>query len=291
MRITVRRTPDEVNRTVRNRVTRNVKDALNAVVTSGGKFIVNDTPWYAVVGGKLKARVTNTAGYISKTFQDFLKQQRGWTAEKELEGQTIDAYLVLDHPAGFTTTKSALFGFLDQFTTQHPDESPDTTTIRLFQMYVKRALFDIKPIASQYHQHFTQATTAGKLRVGLEFETGNIASSFRSLNKLGFLYRRGKIDAGVFITSIDKANAAARIWPPANRNGSFEELDARQYRDAVFFPIWEFGFAPDSFDRNAPYLGSNGATYTMQSTGRTEQHGKHTYEVWTRDGKELLRRT
>jgi hypothetical protein len=291
MQITARKTPEEVDQTVRDRVYRDVEDALSSVVTSGDRFIVNDTPWYAVSGGRLKARVTNTAGYISKTFQDFLKQNRGWTAEKKLEGQRIDAYLELDHPAGFTLTKSALFGLLEQLTTEHPDESPDTTTIRLFQMYVKRSLFDIQPIASKYHQHFSQATTAGKLRVGLEFETGNIASSFRSLNKLGFLYRRGKIDAGVFITSIDKAHAAARIWPRENRNGSFEELDRRQYRDAVFFPIWEFGFAPDDFDRNAPYLGSNGTTYTLQATGRTEQHGRHTYEVWTRGQEELLRRT
>jgi hypothetical protein len=157
-------------------------------------------------------------------------------------------------------------------------------------MYVKRRFFGIGTLAAKYHAHFTKTTEEKKFRIGLEFETGNIASSFRALTKLGFLYRRGHIDAGAFITSIDKANAAARIWPTANRNGSFVELEARQYRDSIFFPIWEAGFAPDSFNRNAPYLGPKKTTYTMQNTGRVQTIGRHDYEVWTNGTRELLRR-
>ena len=75
----------------------------------------------------------------------------------------------------------------------------------------------------------------------------NIASSFRSLYKLGFLYSEFEIDAGVFITSIDKNNCATRIWPVSNRNGSFQELKQRNYKRMVVLPLWEFGFAPDGF--------------------------------------------
>ena len=75
----------------------------------------------------------------------------------------------------------------------------------------------------------------------------NIASSFRSLYKLGFLYSESEIDAGVFITSIDKNNCATRIWPVSNRNGSFQELKQRNYKRMVVLPLWEFGFAPDGF--------------------------------------------
>jgi hypothetical protein len=183
-----------------------------------------------------------------------------------------------------------MFGFLDQFTTEHPEETPDTTAVRLYQMYVARTCFDIGTLAAKYHPHFTKTTDPKKLRIGLEFETGNIASSFRALTKLGFLYRLGKIDAGVFITATDKQNVAARIWPSANRNGSFEELSARRYRDTIYFPVWEFGFAPDQYDRSAPYLGPKKTTYFLRATGVTKKVGGHDYEVWNDGKKDLLKR-
>jgi hypothetical protein len=128
------------------------------------------------------------------------------------------------------------------------------------------------------------------VRVGLEFETGNIASSFRSLNKLNYLFRAGHIDAGVFITSRDKVSTAGKIWPVSNRNGSFEELERRNYAETISFPIWEFAFSPDSVSQTAPYLGADGTTYTPTNTGRVVTIGTERYEVWTGDGKELLRR-
>ena len=128
------------------------------------------------------------------------------------------------------------------------------------------------------------------LRVGLEFETGNIASSFRALIKLNNLYADGHIDLGVFVASIDKARCATRIWPVTNRNGSFEELDARDFRANLIVPLWEFGFAPDEFSSDVSYLGQDGSVYSPQSTGRSIDHAGTRYEVWTGDrGRELLR--
>ena len=72
--------------------------------------------------------------------------------------------------------------------------------------------------------------------------------------KLSVLFGTGKIDAGVFITSLDKSKAATRIWPARNRNGSFQELQQRQYRVFAELPLWEIGFAPDGFSSTAKYL-------------------------------------
>ena len=67
----------------------------------------------------------------------------------------------------------------------------------------------------------------------------------------------------------------------------FQELARLQYRDAVFLPIWESGFAPDRYDRHAPYLGK-GITYILINTGRVEVGGI-AYEVWEGGGKGILR--
>jgi hypothetical protein len=108
---------------------------------------------------------------------------------------------------------------------------------------------------------------------------------------LNFLFRKGEIDAGVFITSRDKQSTAARIWPVSNRNGSFEELERRNYRETISFPSWELSFAPDGVSQTAPYLARDGTTYEPVNTGRTETVGGVTYEVWSGDGKELFRPT
>jgi hypothetical protein len=291
MQVQVRAFPDEVDESVLNRITGDVTAALQSVRTAGDQFIVNDTIWYGFNGKKIMPRVVNTADFISRTFERFLKEQRGWERQKTLEGQTIDAYIELPIGPGYTIDQALLFQFLKEYTDAHPDESPDTATVRLFQMYVRRSCFRIGALEEEYRHFFQPASGTGPLRIGLEFETGNIASSFRSLNKLGFLYRRGHIDAGVFITSRDKATAAARIWPVSNRNGSFEELTRRNYRDAVFFPIWEVGFAPDGFDPTVAYLGLQGSTYVLQNSGKTEVYDGILYEVWKGGEKTVLRRT
>ena len=120
------------------------------------------------------------------------------------------------------------------------------------------------------------------MRIGLEFETGNIASSFRALYKLGFLYNEGEIDAGVFITSVDKNTCACRIWPVSNRNGSFQELNQRNYKRMVVLPLWEFGFAPDGFSDTASFLGSDGQLFAPSATSTvfTATDGS-TYDVFT----------
>src|SRR5262249_34272193 len=96
------------------------------------------------------------------------------------------------------------------------------------------------------------------------------------------------IDYGVFITAIDKEHAAARIWPQSNRNGSFQELERRSYRNNLTVPLWEFGFEPDGFDRTAPYF-NNQSTYLPIPTGRSDEYEGLTYEVFMRGEEEVLK--
>src|SRR4051812_25015815 len=102
MQVDVRCTPAEVDAAVRDRVTKDVTEALKAVCTINNQFIVNPTVWYGVNdNGAVKPRVVNSAGFISKTFENYLKKVKGWDRQKKLEGQTIDAYLELPSPPGF----------------------------------------------------------------------------------------------------------------------------------------------------------------------------------------------
>ena len=254
MQIHLRKAPREVPDALRDQVTNDVCDALRSVRTVGADFVVNDTIWYGPSHGEMRARVVNTADFISQTFEAFLRDQRGWTRQKQLEGQKIDAYVELPVEGGCALGEEDLFLFMQDYR-KHTDESPDTATVRIYQMYVQRTCFGINSIPEHLRPRFRDCDEPSVIRIGLEFETGNIASSFRAINKLAFLYRRGHIDAGVFITSKDKGSAAARIWPASNRNGSFEELERRNYADSIPFPIWEMGFALDGFDPNAEYLG------------------------------------
>ena len=275
------------------------EQTLNSICTVGTEFVVNDSPWFGRSGDRVTPRVVNTADYISRGFSKFLEEQRGWTREKVItdravagvaaaEDQRIDASIELPASPGYALDRVELFPFLDEFTAAHPELEPDRAAVLFYQRYGRRGCFHLGALEERHRHHFRQAQTTGPIRVGVEFETGYIASSFRSLNKLGFLYRRGLIDAGVFITSRDKASAT-RIWPATTRNGSFEELERLQYRDSIVLPIWEFGFAPDRFGRTAPYLGKT-RTYTMTNTGDVETVGGVPSQVWEGNAKRFLRR-
>lgn len=93
----------------------------------------------------------------------------------------------------------------------------------------------------------------------------------------------------MFITSIDKERAAARIWPSSNRNGSFAELENRHYRQNRTVPLWEFGFEPDAFDDSAPFF-NNSTLYEPVPTNRTVKHDGVSYDVFKRGSEQVLRR-
>jgi hypothetical protein len=285
MQVQVRAAPIELNQSIRDRVVADVTESLQSVRTDDERFVVNDTLWYGLNRqGRATLQVVNSAGFISQRFENYLHDVKGWQNQKMIDRQRIDGYIELPCPAGVVLDKAKIAGFLDRFMSEKPEASVDDVLFR----YMHRRCFNLN--IEEYSEFFAESSGEVTLRIGLEFETGNIASSFRALNKLNFLFRKGQIDAGVFITSIDKRTTSARIWPSSNRNGSFQELERRNYRDTITFPIWELSFAPDAVDANAPYLGSGGETYIPVNTGATIEIRNTTYEKWTGDGKELLRK-
>lgn len=151
----------------------------------------------------------------------------------------------------------------------------------LYQKYMARRCFLPSENLAPYKNLLATSLGMEKIRIGLEFETGNIASSFRAFSKLNSLFRLGKIDAGVFITSKDKSTTACRLWPVSNRNGSFEELEKRN----IALPMFEFSFCPDGYSHHAPYLGSGGNTYFLIDQGRTKVIGGIRYRIFTGEKK------
>lgn len=301
MQVTVVGEPS-VQGLLRTRVTTDISSALQAVVTTGSRFVVNDSVWYfRKRRGGVAPCVVNSASYMSSRFQFALSTHSDWQGETEVENQRIDGFgrLAITGTA-YTLARPSLFRFLEEYTEHYLPADADIGALAtlISEMYLKRKLFDVSSIPTQLHHYFTSESINSHMRIGVEFETGNIASSFRALMKLGYLFASGKIDAGVFVTSIDKPNCAARIWPVSNRNGSFQELRQRRYKDNIAVPLWEFGFAPDGFDREAPYLGANGELFRPQPiTEITDASGTVTiegveYSRWLgENGEELLRPT
>ena len=269
------------NEIVRAAILEEVETALHNVSTVNGRFVVNDTEWFwQNPAGKIKPSVVNSAKFITNRFQAYLHDDLGWIPEKKISDQAVDAYKEFE--ANF-----------------HLYSIPEEAYLELLDAYQKLFGKSAGPIATSIHQKYCDGGSAElnkhllslehfferklenkKLRVAIEFETGNIASSFRAANKLEYLFNEGKIDLGIFITSNDKPNCAARIWPVTNRNGSFQELENRGFGASLTVPIWFVGFEPDEFDRSAPYLAEDGTTYQLKNTERKIEVSGKRYEIW-----------
>lgn len=291
--------PSMISAAINTQVSNAVVAALQAVQTSGTEFIVNDGPWFAENDrGKVTPCVMNSATFISKKILGHL-ESLGWTKEKELIEQRIDAYVEVQ--ANGQAYRIPAERFLDYFTSflQTPEGTAaaseagglDRLFTKLYGAFVRRPFVHPEGLPGHLQAFAVPSAEPLILRIGLEFETGNIASSFRSLYKLGFLYNESEIDAGVFITSVDKNSCACRIWPDTNRNGSFQELNQRNYKRMVTLPLWEFGFAPDAFSSSASFLGSNGELFTPSPTSKifTAIDGSK-YNIFTGErGKKVLK--
>ena len=300
MQITAVSAPS-VDAKIHQRIDTDVRSALNGIQTIPGKFAVNHSPWFAFNDKKIITPcVVNQAHFISGNFQRNL-ELLGWHKEKVLFNQTIDAFLEISSTPiqSIRIPKDQFANFFSEYIktneariAQENNEPLDAIFSRLYHSLATRSTIAHRDSFDENLQsYFVQAPAQTNFRVGLEFETGNISSSFRAIQKLKLLYTRGHIDAGVFVTSIDKKSCSCRIWPSSNRNGSFEELGQRNYTADITFPFWGYGFAPDLLDVNAPYLGSHGSTYQPINTNRILENGSVSYEVWKGQGdKEILRR-
>ena len=291
MRVHDRAVPAEASEALNTRVEGDVHHALNAVATDDGKFVVNDTLWFMRRGnGGVSPCVMNSAKYITSNFQDALRDERDWEKEKPLAGQTIDNYLAVET----TEARYRILtneDFLEFFNRLCENDMP-ADLLKEFRsawhQYFRIGVPDLSDLDESVKHMFQLDEGPRTIRIGLEFETGNIASAFRALTKLESLFQLDEIDFGVFVTSIDKANASARIWPASNRNGSFVELENRNYRSNVSVPLWEFGFEPDEFDQHAPYF-NNRELYVPTETQETETDGETHYQVCMRGNERILR--
>ncbi len=87
-----------------------------------------------------------------------------------------------------------------------------------------------------------------KFNVGLEFETGNISSAHRSMNKLCVGIKHGDLQMAFLIMPIKEL-----AYYLTDRVSNYEEL--APYFDLLDdFPIVVFGFDADRYDPSAPLL-------------------------------------
>ena len=273
-------------------ISESIRNALNKITTVDDKFVVNDTIWFARKRkGGVSPCVVNSSPFLSKKFQDNLADIQGWCGETVFNDQKFDGYgeFEIDGIA-YKISEENIVPFLHDYIkiTNSPEHIIYPYFSRYYGMYFKRSLFNVSTIPEELHRYFHQERVQRLIKIGVEFETGNIASSFRAILKLNYLFMTNYIDAGVFITSNNKKDCASRIWPVSNRNGSFVELENRNYSDNVNLPLIEFGFQPDSFNKNVAYLSEKGDTYIPKDTGEVTTENNQKYKVYLGDNDDQI---
>ena len=103
----------------------------------------------------------NGVGYLRSRFLEHMVNDEGWQAEAEVD-------------------------------LQHLQQQPELRLYPSLEPYAE-------PITSAFGAFDFVTTTESGLRVAIEWETGNISSSHRSLNKLSIVLATNKIQAGVLI--------------------------------------------------------------------------------------------
>lgn len=263
---------------IRDQIVQDVTMALSRIETIPGEFVVNDTLWFwKNPAGKVRPTVVNSAGYISKTFQNEL-EELGWLKEPVVAGQNFDAMLTVTRDAACYSIEEDRYLTILADLRSNGYASYGEEASAIYRNYVKSSSPFLPSDLVPFIRLFETETREYHFRIGLEFETGNIASSFRAIEKLQGLFDTGEIDIGVFVTSKNKSEGAARIWPISNRNGSFEELRQRRYDARRTYPHIDVSFLPDRFSDSAKYISENGI-YEMRFTGETVAIEGITYKV------------
>ncbi|MGS0629096.1 MULTISPECIES: PDDEXK family nuclease [Photorhabdus] len=263
--------PNEIAEIVKNKVIH----ALNEIKTIDNKFIINDSSFMRKQNNnRITPCVMNSASFISSKFQKNLSLLPDCLGETSLLLQRIDGFISIEYN-GLAYKLKDKRRILDvAFEYIESKKLAENVIYNLFPMfygmYADRLCFNL-PLLENIKDFFEEKYVSYRYKIGVEFETGNVASSFRAINKLNGLFHQGQIDGGCFITSIDKKSSATRIWPVSNRNGSFQELKNRSYLSQVSLPLICIGFAPDEFSHDAPFLGANGSLYELQKTNYRDE--------------------
>ncbi|MEK9494964.1 hypothetical protein V2H77_00450, partial [Photorhabdus sp. P32] len=239
------------------------------------KFIINDCSFMRKQSNnRITPCVMNSASFISSKFQYNLNLLPNCLGETSINLQRIDGLIMVEYKglAYKIKDKTKILEVAFKYIESKKLHSNVIYTLfpMFYGMYVDRLCFSIPELNGIEHL-FDVEEVNYHYRIGVEFETGNVASSFRAINKLNSLFHEGEIDGGCFITSIDKKNSATRIWPVSNRNGSFQELRNRSYISQISLPLVCIGFAPDGFSQTAPFLGASGELYELQATNQRDK--------------------
>ncbi len=264
----------------RDEIVKIITSALNSINTKGDEFIVNDRLYFREQRrNKFTPCVVNSATFLSSKFQAYLDSAKYSKGETKIGEQSIDGFLEIPfNGTGYEIKdKNNILKLIHEYIDIENLSPKSVYTLfpKFYGMYVDRNLFDVPELPAHLVKLFNPQRVRDVYKIGVEFETGNIASSFRALNKLFVLFQTGAIDAGVFVTCKDKANASTRIWPQTNRNGSFQELNQRNYLEQVSLPLISISFAPDGFSGTAPFLGKAGNTYHPKDTGAVHSSGHY----------------
>jgi hypothetical protein len=276
---------------IRDKIIENIKISLDGITTINNKFIINDKLFYKSQNNKRPSPcVVNSANFISNKFQFELSKIDDCYGETTINNQSFDGLMNIEYSGkGYSIKdKNKIIEVIHQYIKNEnlPSKCVYTLFPLFYGMYVERGYYNLLPELNFARDLFKEEDVNQVFKVGVEFETGNIASSFRAINKLNTLFHEKEIDCGCFITSNDKKNGATRIWPVSNRNGSFEELINRNYVDQISLPLVAIGFTPDDFCQEAPFLGFGGNLYTPEDTGRLNNTGE--YKIFIGDKEEEI---
>jgi hypothetical protein len=134
----------------------------------------------------------NSAKFITGNFQRHLRDELGWEVEKQINGQDVDAYKEFENVFEvFTLSEDRYVELLEAYEAHHRRSAGPTATsiyIQHCQNAAPSLSEDLKPLES----FFVSVSKPIKLRVAIEFETGNVASSFRAANKLEYYIAKVK---------------------------------------------------------------------------------------------------
>ena len=170
-----------------------IRDCLESITTINNRFIINDSLFYREQRpNKFTPCVVNSATYISSKFQAHLNSLSNAQGETTIQGQSIDGFIKIPYSGKGHVIKDknrileVLHGYIED--KGLPSSSVNTLFPMFYGMFVERSNFGIKSIPTRFIELFQSKTIEMNYRIGVEFETGNIASSFRALNKLFVLY-------------------------------------------------------------------------------------------------------
>ncbi len=163
----------------------------------------------------------NGVGYLRRRFLDHVVEREGWRAE-----------------VGFDLGKN-----------RTPPELRLYPSLELYR----------EPISSEFGDFDLVTAAPGGTHVAIEWETGNISSSHRSMNKLAIALGTGKVQAGVLIVPSRDLyeHLTDRIGNIGELSGylaMWKDLEARVERGLLAISVVEHDSLTD--DHEFPYLPS-----------------------------------